>query len=718
MRAACSHIVVLLALALNAADVSAAEAPAAPRKQFTVPHTEHPPVLDGKVDAAEWRDAAVLTDLTQVYAEGQSPSEATEFLVMRDADNLYIAARLRDREPAKIVHSQRVQGQSVVGDDNIEFYIDPYLTRRTGYLFYVNPNGVQRDGLALQGDGFNMDWNGIWQARASIDDQGWQAEVVLPFKTLPFNPDSDRWGINFVRFIPRRGEYSAWSHRNRSLSLDIAGDMLGMRGASQGRGLDVVPSIALTQAHSTDGRDALSSKPSLDVFWRVNPALTASLTLNTDFSATEVDDRQVNLTRFSLFFPEKRQFFLEDASTFDFADLTENGRPFFSRTIGLSSVGQPVDLDGGVKITGRSHRVGFGALAVHQAAQPGADASWLMVGRAYASLFEQSTIGAIVTVGDPARGTASHLGGLDLNYRARRGRYSTVVDAGAWYQQSSNPGSNGDDGAWGLRAGIGAPNDRVDIGVKVTEIQRNFRPALGFVNRVGIRQYDARAKQRLRLEGTPLRDWQYGVESQQVYSIDGPLESRSLKLVPANLLGRKGDMATIEYSFNHEHLTAPFLLPGGLRVAAGNYDFQRFRAWLKTAEYRKVQLLLETQLGNFYGGRRTDTRVGVIWQPHAPLYLNAQYLTNSLTMPGGRFIARTYSLGANLPFNVRWAWLNTLQYDNVSRRMGLNSRLRWVPELGKVAYLVVNYDWLETDDGSFIPRNRETTLKAGYTFRW
>ena len=303
----------------------------AARKTFVAPKLTQAPALDGVLDEDVWKQAAVVDDLTAyVPIPGVQPSEYSRFLVYYDEDALYIGAELNDRSVGKIVRRQLIQNQAVFDDDHIQIMLDPYDTRRGGYLFYVNPNGVQRDGLVFGNNRFNMNWDGIWQAKSAVSEGGWSVELALPFKTLSFDPKRGSWGINLARAVRRNGEEVAWSYREARPTLDAMGLMQGLDGIRTGRGLDVVASAAATERKDFITADGTSDlEPSLDVFYRLTPSLTGALTLNTDFSATEVDDRQVNLTRFSLFFPEKRDFFLQDADIFEFGELSQNGRPFF-----------------------------------------------------------------------------------------------------------------------------------------------------------------------------------------------------------------------------------------------------------------------------------------------------------------------------------------------------------------------------------------------------
>lgn len=679
-----------------------------------------PPTIDGVLDEPAWQTANRISDLTQWFpGNGDPPTEPTEFLIARDDDNLYIAARFRDTDPAGIKAQQLVQGATVVNDDYLQVILDPYNSKRTGYLFYVNPNGVQRDGLALGGMAFNMDWDGIWEAAARVDDQGWVAEIALPFKTLSFDPANDVWRINVVRSIRRKREELVWSHQNRRFTLDVAGELHGMSGARQGLGLDVVPSVAVTQRERFVGGDAsLLTKPSLDAFWRLTPNMTAALTLNTDFSATEVDDRQVNLTRFSLFFPEKRDFFLDNSDVFEFGGLTQNARPFFSRTIGLSASGQPIDLDVGVKMAGHLGRFGLGALAVRQAASGTLSERELFVGRGSMNIGDQSSLGAIVTVGDPSSNRWNQLLGVDFLLRDRFGKSNEIGEARGWWQESQARDISRDNSAWGLS--LAWPNDALNASIGVAEIGRNFRPALGFVNRAGVRQYDAVAKYRHRFAGqdTRFKSWLFGGELHQFDSLAGGLESRVLIATPFTFDTLPGDTLAVDVSHNTEVLATPFILPGGLRVAAGRYDFDRLRFYSAMAGYRPLGVNLDLETGDFYDGRRDDARLTVNLRPNRHVFFAGQYAINRIDLRQGRFTVRNYSLTANAAFNVRWAWLNVVQYDNVSGRLGVNSRLRWLPGEGRAMYFVVNYDWREDPFGNFRPSVAETTLKLNYTFRY
>lgn len=337
-------------------------------KVLAVARTATPPVIDGVLDDAVWANAPSINDMHQYSPVDQAePSERTQVYVLYDSDNLYVAARMWDREPELITARQMVEGGSLRSDDSVGITVDPFNNNRTGYNFQVNPNSSRQDGTYETPTELNLDWDGVWFAEAAIDEHGWTAEFAIPFKTLNFNPDNSDWGFWFRRTIARRQEEIAWVSFNRRVNPGTTGTITGLTGLQQGRGLDVVPSVTMTGSREFDARESdTSMQPALDIFYNVTPSLSGVLTLNTDFSATEVDDRRINLTRFSLFFPEKRDFFLQDVNIFSFGGLVHNGIPFFSRRIGLSRTGQPVDLDIGAKLTGRIGRWNVGVLDIRQ----------------------------------------------------------------------------------------------------------------------------------------------------------------------------------------------------------------------------------------------------------------------------------------------------------------------------------------------------------------
>ena len=288
-------------------------------------------VLDGRLDEAVWRRAVPATNFIQQEPDnGRPATEETEVRIVYNRSSLYMGVICHDSEPDKLIGYQRRRDESLFADDRFQWTIDTYLDARSSYFFETNPSGMMADAVQAIGS-FNRQWDGIWSERVLRSEIGWTIEIEIPFRTLNFKADSDTWGINFGRTVRRKNEESLWMGWARNQGLERmanAGLLTGIRDVSQGRGFDIKP-YGLATADSAPGRGDSTvhqnADAGLDVFYNPTPGLHANLTVNTDFAQTEVDQRLVNLTRFPLFFPEKRDFFLDGSTFFDFGSVTQNG---------------------------------------------------------------------------------------------------------------------------------------------------------------------------------------------------------------------------------------------------------------------------------------------------------------------------------------------------------------------------------------------------------
>ena len=329
------RLLTAIALLLFANDVWSAISEDSQRKSFDIARAETAPVIDGRLDDAVWRSAAVVDDFHMTSpTNGATPTEVTLVRVAYDDEYLYIAADLRDSHPEDIQALQLIQGRLFFSDDRFWVTLDSFNTQRNDYFFQVNANGVRREALRENNSSFIEEWTTIWHAESAVHENGWATEIAIPFKSISFDPNSETWGINFGRGIARKQEYNLWSSHERQDWPAYGGQVNGIR------------EIVLSQHRDIEhGDETMNIEPSLDIRYRFTPSLSATITVNTDFSTAEVDDQQVALDRFSLFFPEKRDFFLQDAGIFEFGNIGTNGRPFFSRRIGLSD-DAAVDTDG------------------------------------------------------------------------------------------------------------------------------------------------------------------------------------------------------------------------------------------------------------------------------------------------------------------------------------------------------------------------------------
>ena len=688
------------------------------RKSFDISRTDAAPVIDGKLNDDVWKHATAINDFHMTSpTDGATPTESTIVWVAFDDEFLYIAADLRDSHPGEIRATQMIQGKNFFSDDRFWVTIDSFNTKRNDYFFQVNANGVRRDALRENNASFIEEWSAIWHAESALHEHGWATEIAIPFKSISFAPDSDTWGINFGRGIVRKQEFNMWASHERQDWPAYGGEVSGIDEIEQGLGLDVVPSINVNQERDVQaGTDDVGFEPSLDVRYRITPSLSATFTLNTDFSTAEVDEQQIALDRFSLFFPEKRDFFLQDAGIFEFGNIDTNGRPFFSRRIGLSADGEEVGIDAGMKLTGRIGDFSIGALAIRQEEYDDIDAKDLFVTRGSYNLFDESAVGFIMTHGDPTSNEANSVVGLDFLYRNSDGPFGEIMTGQFWAQKSDSSDLDGDDQAYGVNLEI--PSDVLHAYVSGQYIEDNFRPALGFVNRTGIRRIDTGLRYRTRPEEGRWRAINNRIDFTLVTDMDGETLSQKTRIRPVSFYSHTDDFLFVEWERNTENVLDDFDLFGRLNVPAGEYRFDRYRAEIATGMQRPFRVVLSVQDGGFFGGDRLEKFVELQWRQSAHFFLGASFTENVVELPSGNFTSHLASLRSDFAFNSRWSWSNLLQYDNTAEALGINSRLRFMPEAGKEMMLVLNHGAAVDQENRLSSTQNELNLKVSYTFRY
>jgi len=708
-------------------------------KTVQVIRIDTPPVIDGKLDEAVWQQAEVVTDFHQIRpGDGTEPFQLTELYLLYDDDAFYIGARMYDSEPGSIAAPTIRHGQGLGSDDRLVVIIDPFNTRRGGYRFETNLNAVRHDALYQNVTSFISDWSVIWDVAATVEEDAWVAELEIPFKSLPFDPEIETWGFNFGRGIRRLGEEVAWVSRNRTYNPSIVGLATGLSGMDQGLGLDIVPSMSINQRRQFDpsGKDS-NFDPSLDVFYRLTPALNAALTINTDFSATEVDNRQVNLTRFNLFFPEKRDFFLNDADLFQFGNIggggfnsnratsrgsRENARPYFSRKLGLSQNGQPVDIEYGGRVSGRIGRWNIGTLAIQQDEFNGVDASTLFVGRVSANVLSESILGMIVTNGDPASNIDNSVFGIDFRYLNTRLGNGRVMEGDAWYQQSDTPGLEDDDAAFGV--GLRSPNNTgLRGGFALKEVEKNFNPAMGFVNRSNIRNLILDVGYTHFFESSLLQEAFFGFDAQRINSLDGDLQSEALVVRLLEIETTTNDQLELRYIRNKEVVSTQFSIysdhSGEIFIQPGQYEFNEKKISIDSGNQRKISGDLSYQTGDFYNGKRTNIDASFTWAQSRNFRMSMSYDWNDIELPQGDFITRLASISTEVVFSSTLYWITLVQYDNVSEELGINTRIQWIPTAGQEGLIVLNHNLQDFDkDNRFQSALSDLSIKFKYTLRY
>ena len=447
--------------------------------------------IDGRLDDVAWASADSSDAFAQVEPnQGERPSSRTVVRALVTADAIIFAIRCDYAPGVNIVAFARERDAALTNEDHVRLVLDTFRDGRSGYVFAVNPNGARYDALvSANGEGENSNWDTAWEATTTRTSSGWTVEIRLPIKSLLFKSGLAAWGFNVQRRIQARQETTRWASASRDIKVtqtSRAGLLTGLPPFNLGLGLTVRPSITGGGEHDTPGaRFENRSHVSLDATQRIGANTLASLTVNTDFAETEVDARRVNLTRFPLFFPEKRTFFLEGADIFDFGlGLDEDVIPFFSRRVGLIA-GQQVPINVGAKVNGRVGGMNFGALAVNtRDADSVNSASTMGVIRLQRNVLSESSIGMIATAGDPLGRSGAWLAGPDFTYQTSRFLGNKNFLVGVWGLGSGRADLHGDRTAVGVK--LDFPNDLWDVAVKYKRIGDAFDPSLGFVPRPGV----------------------------------------------------------------------------------------------------------------------------------------------------------------------------------------------------------------------------------------
>ena len=697
--------------------------------------------LDGRVEEPAWQRAAPISDFTQQEpVEGGPPSQETEVRVAYDRNNLYIAAILYD-DPERILARQRARDAFLFTDDRFAWVLDTFRDGRTGYYFETNAAGVLSDGLVSGGGGgggggggfggFNRSWDGIWEVRTARRPDGWSAEIRIPFRTLNFNPEDGSWGINFQRSIRRNNEEVLWRgyRRNEGLNrLVFAGELAGLEGLSQGIGLEAVVS-GIGSWRNTPGNADPTTFPrdvSLDLNYSVTPSLRASFSVNTDFAEVESDQRRVNLTRFPLRFPERRDFFLEGSSVFSFAPRS-GPQPFFSRRIGIES-GQQVPIDYGMRLTGQFAGVDLGFyqmgtgdhtyLDEGQVIDPAAprpedfvsfEPESFTVARARVPILEQSSIGAIYTqrrTGAEADGFAPedrHTLGADLDYRTRNFLGRNNFEAEAFVVWNSNPDpavsrSFQDLSAWGAR--INFPNDIWSGHVSYREFGDDYNPAVGFVTRNDFRRVEPRIGWSPRPAIDWLRQLEFSVQLRNLWEMGtGILEEQELQLNALQVDFESGDNLSFQAVRTLEYLDGSFEVRDGFEIAPGEYVTWDYRFRGRTTSRRAVSVRGGVNYGGFWDGERARADVNANFRPNPGINFETGFERNAVALPEGTFVTNLYRLEGNWDPTPWIGFTNQFQYDDVSRVLGLFMRFRWILQPGNDLYLVYTHNWRNLDSG-------------------
>jgi hypothetical protein len=692
--------------------------------------TTEAPVIDGDLSDPVWAKAAVIDDFRQRSPNPYEPAtERTVARILYDANNLYFSFYNYDSAPDQIVARNMQRDGQVFTSDSVMIYLDPACTRRNAYNFEISAAGGRADQLELNNTDELTEWNTIFDARARIVADGWVAEFAIPFKSLSYEATQTTWGFDVGRRIYHKNERVHWAGVNPALvftDVSQTGDLVGIENVSQGIGLDVQVYGAPRVKHDwrVEPNDAgMNVAAGGNAFYKVTPALTNTLTINPDFSDAPLDIRQVNTTRFSLFTPETRDFFLQDVSAFEFGGrsfgrnsgdrASNNGRPFFSRNIGLVQ-GQQVSLPVGNKLSGQFAGFDVGAFSVLTDRTPtGRAGQVLSVARATRPVLAESKIGFIVTNGDPTGLSDNTVTGADFQYRTSHLFGSKVLQADTLFMKSFSSAAGNDDSS---AVSLNFPNEPWSGDFVFKQIGADFTPALGFVNRASIRQYAATLGHLTRYRNRYLNTFEFGTNLEFVTDLHNVMESRAND-VQVRARSRAGDQIALRVVNSFENVPAPFLLPRAVPVFAGTYDWTNASVGLRTFNGRTLTLQADVTCCRFYDGDAVATRVNVIFRPSTHFEINVGHEANAIDLPTGAVDIHLATSDAVINFTPVMQVAMQAQYDNISENFAFSARYRWEYRPGNELFAGAGQSALISNRG-FIGQVAQATIRLGHTFRF
>ena len=672
------------------------------------------PQVDGEVlSEAIWEEVEVATGFVQVQPfEGQAASEKTEVRVAFDDQALYIAVVCYDSEAGSLAVSDSRRDADLEEEDSFRVVLDTFHDRQNGFVFGTNLAGIQYDGQVVnegrtgggsgrrgsgpqQGGSANLDWNTSWTVRSKTGEFGWSAEMAIPFRSLRYGSGDSIWGINFERNIRRKSETAFWAPLGREFDLfrlSAAGTLVGIETPRQ-RNLQLIP-YALTEARD-DGLTERESETDggLDLKFGITPSLTLDLTVNTDFAQVEVDDQQINLERFSLLFPEKRPFFLENAGLFKIG-TSVGGRPgsgtvdlFFSRRIGIDD-GQQVPIVGGVRLSGKAAGLNVGFLNMQTDDHEDLHANNFTVGRVSREFRNRSRAGVMVI---NRQGTGSlapngdHNRTFGVDGQLGVGQYAELS---GWAAKTETPGLEGRDRAFGLDSSYGSPSWRLRAGY--SEVGAEFNPEVGFVNRSDYRRLNGRAQRRFRPSGEGrIKEigpqlfydsyWDFtGFHQSESYSFGGLLELRS------------GAQVNLFVGSQLERLQEPFEIIDGVVIPSGSYPTHGFFMFFNTNRGRAVSLGGFVQGGGLFNGNQLSLNPTLNFRLGDYLSSELGWSHNDVDLQTGAFKTNLGRLRVTFAFSTRVLLQALIQYNDVTDEASTNLRFSWLGAANTGLFVVYN----------------------------
>ncbi|MEM7353314.1 MAG: DUF5916 domain-containing protein [Acidobacteriota bacterium] len=700
-----------------------------PRPSVTALAISEPIKVDGRLDEPAWQQAQPATGFTQRDPEPGEPAiNKTEVRILYTKDVLYVGV-WAFQDPSTVIASEMQRDSAQFRDDSVMLFFDTFNDDRNAYVFETNPNGARTDiQVTDEGRDTRIDWDGIWSAVGRKGPQGWVAELAIPFSTIRFDPSADTWGFNVRRLVPRTHEVLFWAPMLDDMHLwrvSQYGELKGLEGLQSGSNLRVKPFVVGREGSFAETPpEALEDdlEVGLDLKWGITRELDLDLTVNTDFAETEVDEQRVNLTRFPLFFPEKRDFFLDNAGIFEFGPGNWRSGPpllkiFHSRTIGLQN-GEEVPLDWGARLSGRAGEWNLGLMNIQTDSTRLSDDTlvqdnnWTVM-RAQRNLGKRSGLGMILTNREGENGDSNRVYGLDANISPTR---RLTLHGWGVRSEDSDPEVE-DDWAGGFSM---FRRGRVwRWGVDATHVGETFRPDAGFLLRDNIRRYGSIINYypRPKNKKSRVRNYLYALRADFIEGLDKDrAETARLNLDVYGIRFKTEDTLTFFIDRTFEELDEPFEIVSGVAIAPGDYYYTEYGIQFTSNPSRLVYANGGIQNGRFFDGNRFRSLIIVGYRPNKHFLLETNWETNNINLPAGNFNVNllrqrfAYSFGPNLLTNV------FLQHNGLLDVTTVNLRFDWIYKPGANLILVYNQIW-DSPDLEFSSRDRQLILKLTYLFQ-
>ncbi len=695
-------------------------------KTFKIPYFQKADIkLDGVLNEPEWQKAYTINDLTQQkpVPGGKTPYK-TVVKAFCDSKALYFAFICYQPENTLSIHTMLRDGE-MHGDDYVSIILDTFGDGKTGFMFKVNAAGARKDGLISNPEHVSPDWDGIWTAKTKVYKDRWVAEIKIPSITLQFRKNHPFFNVEFARYLAKDMIVFRWigtSIDAHPFDVKLTAKMEGVENLSIGKGISFSPYAVtrLDKTYESGKNTVLKGETGFDLRWNITPGIFAMLTVNTDFAETEVDTQQINLTRFPLFFPEKREFFLEGSNLFNFGiGLYADFIPFYSRRIGLYH-GKEVPIDYGVKLMGRENKVSIAGLYVKTRDSGDLKGTDFFVSRVTYDITNNLKVGALVTDGDPDGVSDNSFVGTDIIWRTtdflHKRKNFTI---GGWWGQSSGDLTGDDKDGYGFK--IDYPNDLIDANIVYKKFGKDLNPALGFLPRPGTKQWSGGIAIQPRPKGwlgNYVRQFFFEFYGMQVRNVKGYIESWRIFTAPINLVTPSGYHFEFNYAPQYEFLTEPFEIAEGVIIPAGKYRFNRERIEINMPRSSSVQVGGRVWFGDFYNGRLNQWETYFVWsKKDGSIKVSVEAENDYGYLPEGNFIERLWQVKVVYAFNPDFVISSYTQYNYSSGEIGMNNRIRYTIEPGKDIFFVWNYNW-ERFDGESLFKSKLLANQIAIKIRW